>query len=76
MVLQDVFLFSGDIKSNINLNDENISDEKVIESARIVGADKFIEELPKKYDEEVKERGATLSVGQKQLNFICTCTGL
>jgi ATP-binding cassette, subfamily B, multidrug efflux pump len=67
MVLQDVFLFSGDIKSNINLNDENISDEKVIESARIVGADKFIEELPKKYDEEVKERGATLSVGQKQL---------
>lgn len=67
MVLQDVFLFSGDIKSNINLNDEKISDEKVIESAKIVGADKFIEELPKKYDEEVKERGATLSVGQKQL---------
>lgn len=67
MVLQDVFLFSGDIKSNINLNDENITDEKVIESARIVGADKFIEELPNKYDEEVKERGATLSVGQKQL---------
>ena len=67
MVLQDVFLFSGDIKSNINLNDDNISDERVKEAASIVGADKFIEELPKKYDEEVKERGATLSVGQKQL---------
>jgi ABC-type multidrug transport system fused ATPase/permease subunit len=67
MVLQDVFLFSGDIKSNINLHDDQISDEKVIEAARTVGADKFIDELPKKYDEEVKERGATLSVGQKQL---------
>ena len=67
IVLQDVFLFSGDIKSNINLNDDNISDERVKEAASIVGADKFIEELPKKYDEEVKERGATLSVGQKQL---------
>jgi ATP-binding cassette subfamily B multidrug efflux pump len=67
MVLQDVFLFSGDIKSNINLNDENISDERIVEAAKIVGADKFIEALPKKYDEEVKERGATLSVGQKQL---------
>ena len=67
MVLQDVFLFSGTIKSNINLYDDNISDEQVIEAARIVGADKFIETLPDKYDEEVKERGATLSVGQKQL---------
>lgn len=67
MVLQDVFLFSGTIKSNINLYDDNISDEQVIEAARIVGADKFIETLPDKYNEEVKERGATLSVGQKQL---------
>lgn len=67
MVLQDVFLFSGTIKSNINLYDDNISDEQIIEAARIVGADKFIETLPDKYDEEVKERGATLSVGQKQL---------
>ncbi len=67
MVLQDVFLFSGNIKSNINLDDEEISNERVLEAARIVGADKFIDELPKKYDEEVKERGATLSVGQKQL---------
>ncbi|OGU66946.1 MAG: antibiotic ABC transporter ATP-binding protein [Ignavibacteria bacterium RBG_16_36_9] len=67
MVLQDVFLFSGNIKSNINLNDDEISNQRVIEAARIVGADKFIAELPQKYGEEVKERGATLSVGQKQL---------
>ncbi len=67
MVLQDVFLFSGDIKSNINLHDVGISDEKIMEAARVVGADKFINELPNKYSEEVKERGATLSVGQKQL---------
>lgn len=67
IVLQDVFLFSGDIKSNINLYDEKIDDERVIEAAKLVGADKFIKELPEKYNEEVKERGATLSVGQKQL---------
>lgn len=66
-VLQDVYLFSGDIKSNINMNNEEISEEKVIEAAKTVGASKFIESLPKQYDEEVKERGATLSVGQKQL---------
>lgn len=67
IVLQDVFLFSGTIASNINLGNEEISREKIIEAAKIVGADKFISELPNGYDEEVKERGATLSVGQKQL---------
>ncbi|MDZ7623549.1 MAG: ABC transporter ATP-binding protein [Ignavibacteriaceae bacterium] len=67
IVLQDVFLFSGDIKSNINLHDDEISDERIFEAAKIVGADKFIADLPQKYGEEVKERGATLSVGQKQL---------
>ncbi len=67
IVLQDVYLFSGTIKSNITMDNPEISFEKVIEAARLVGADKFIENLPKKYDEEVKERGATLSVGQKQL---------
>ncbi|MDH3268090.1 MAG: ABC transporter ATP-binding protein/permease [Ignavibacteria bacterium] len=67
MVLQDVFLFSGSIKSNINLSDDEISDQRILEAARIVGADKFIADLPQKYGEEVKERGATLSVGQKQL---------
>ncbi|MCX8010698.1 MAG: ABC transporter ATP-binding protein/permease, partial [Ignavibacteria bacterium] len=67
LVLQDVFLFSGDIASNISLWNENISMERIIESARVIGADKFIEQLPNRYFEEVKERGATLSVGQKQL---------
>lgn len=66
-VLQDVFLFSGDIKSNINLAKDDITLEKVAEAASIVGANEFIESLPGKYNEEVKERGATLSVGQKQL---------
>jgi ATP-binding cassette subfamily B protein len=67
LVLQDVFLFSGDIRSNINLNNDEIDDDKIIKAAKIVGADRFISELPEKYNEEVKERGATLSVGQKQL---------
>jgi ATP-binding cassette subfamily B protein len=67
IVLQDVFLFSGNIESNINLDKKEISREKVLEAAKIVGADEFVKNLPDKYDEEVKERGATLSVGQKQL---------
>jgi ATP-binding cassette, subfamily B, multidrug efflux pump len=67
IVLQDVYLFSGDIKSNISMDNANISEERVVEAAKTVGASKFIESLPKQYDEEVKERGATLSVGQKQL---------
>lgn len=67
VVLQDVFLFSGTIKSNIGMNNPLITDQQIEEAARMVGADKFIEMLPKKYNEEVKERGATFSVGQKQL---------
>jgi ATP-binding cassette subfamily B multidrug efflux pump len=67
IVLQDVFLFSGTIKSNINMNNEDIPFEKVANAAKLVGADKFINLLPNKFDEEVKERGSTLSVGQKQL---------
>ncbi|MBI3123968.1 MAG: ABC transporter ATP-binding protein [Ignavibacteriales bacterium] len=67
MVLQDVFLFSGTIKSNISLGNKDITDEKIIEAAKFVGADKFISQLPNGYDEVVKEKGATLSVGQKQL---------
>jgi ATP-binding cassette subfamily B protein len=67
MVLQDVFLFSGTIKSNINLGNKNISDVEIIDAAKTVGAHKFISQLPNGYDEEVKEKGATLSVGQKQL---------
>jgi len=67
VVLQDVFLFSGDIKSNINLGNEDIQIDRIKAAARVVGANKFIEAMPHGYDEEVKERGSTLSVGQKQL---------
>jgi len=67
VVLQDVFLFSGTIKENIKLNEESITDEKVREAAEFVNAGGFIEALPHKYDEEVKERGATYSSGQRQL---------
>jgi len=67
IVLQDVFLFSGNIESNINLNNEDIPRKKIIEAAKNVGVDEFIQKLPNNYLEEVKERGATLSVGQKQL---------
>jgi ATP-binding cassette subfamily B protein len=67
VVLQDVFLFSGDIKGNIHLGNDAISLDRVKAAARVVGAHRFIEQLPRQYDAEVKERGATLSVGQKQL---------
>jgi ABC-type multidrug transport system fused ATPase/permease subunit len=67
VVLQDVFLFSGTIWENINLGNEEIPLDRIKAAARIVGAHSFIEQLPGLYDAEVKERGATLSVGQKQL---------
>ncbi len=67
VVLQDVFLFSGTIKENIRLNEEDISDEAVRKAAEFVNAGGFIESLPLKYDEGVKERGATYSSGQRQL---------
>ena len=67
VVLQDVFLFSGDIRSNIGLGDDAIPDDRIRAAARVVGAHRFIEEFPGQYAEPVKERGATLSVGQKQL---------
>ncbi len=67
IVLQDVFLFSGSIRSNISMSNDDIPAEKLIAAAKTVGADKFIDSLGDKYDEIVKERGATLSVGQKQL---------
>jgi ATP-binding cassette subfamily B multidrug efflux pump len=65
VVLQDVFLFSGDVMDNIRLRSE-IPAEKAIEAARFVGAD-FVEALPGGYATEVKERGVTLSVGERQL---------
>lgn len=66
-VQQDVFIFTGDIKSNISLNNQQISREDIEEAARIVNADSFIQKLPGKYDEPVTERGSTLSAGQRQL---------
>lgn len=67
VVLQDVFLFPGSVFSNISLNDESITREQAIEAARFVGADDFISRLPEGYDFNVMERGAMLSVGQRQL---------
>jgi ATP-binding cassette subfamily B protein len=67
VVLQDVFLFSGSIQDNITLKNPAISKEKVKEAAQLVGALPFIERLPGGFDYNVMERGATLSVGQRQL---------
>ena len=67
LVAQDVFLFTGDIKSNIRLGNESITDEQIQRAARAVEADPFIRALPAGYDEPVVERGATLSAGQRQL---------
>lgn len=67
LVLQDVFLFSGSVFENITLRDESISREKVLSAAKMIGAHEFIEKLPGGYDYQVMERGATLSMGQRQL---------
>lgn len=66
-MLQDVFLFAGDIKSNIRLNEEGISDTDVVDAAKYVNADGFISKLDGAYDHEVIERGAAFSAGQRQL---------
>ena len=67
VVLQDVFLFSDSIENNITLKDPGISKQQVIDAATKVGADRFIGRLPGGYDFNVMERGAMLSVGQRQL---------
>jgi ATP-binding cassette subfamily B multidrug efflux pump len=67
VVLQDIFLFSGTVESNIRLGRADISDERVLWAAQEVHAHQFIERLREGYKSEVKERGAGLSVGQKQL---------
>jgi ATP-binding cassette subfamily B protein len=67
IVLQDPFLFSGTIASNIRLGNEEITDAQVHAAARQVNLEDFIASLPAGFDEPVRERGATLSVGQKQL---------
>ncbi len=67
IVLQDVFLFAGSIRNNITLGNDEISAERVEEVSRLVGIDRFIERLPERYDSPIRERGGSLSVGQKQL---------
>jgi ATP-binding cassette subfamily B protein len=67
VVLQDVFLFSGSILDNVTLRDPSIPLEKVVEAAKMIGIDSFIERLPGGYHYNVQERGATLSTGQRQL---------
>jgi ATP-binding cassette, subfamily B, multidrug efflux pump len=67
LVLQDVFLFSGDMAANITLTDPRISEQKMIEAAQRVHIAPFIEKLPDRYHQEVQERGSTLSQGQRQL---------
>ncbi|MCP3929168.1 MAG: ABC transporter ATP-binding protein [Bacteroidetes bacterium] len=67
IVLQDVFLFSGTVLENITLRDESISEEAVVKAAKMIGAHEFINKLPGGYHYKVMERGATLSMGQRQL---------
>ena len=67
VVLQDVFLFADTIQNNISMWDSSISEEQVMEAARYIGIDKFISKLPGKLQYDVKERGAMLSGGQRQL---------
>jgi ABC-type multidrug transport system fused ATPase/permease subunit len=67
IVLQDVFLFNADVENNITLGNSDILSERVRSAAITVGADPFIRRLPKGYETHVKERGAILSVGEKQL---------
>ena len=67
VVLQDVFLFSGSLRENVRLHDQGITDDQIWEAIRVVGAERFVERLPEGLDHDVRERGATLSVGQRQL---------
>lgn len=67
MVLQDVFLFTGTIESNLRLGNESLPIEAIVRAAKQVNAHRFIMKLPRGYQTEVKERGATFSTGQKQL---------
>ncbi|WP_188207025.1 ABC transporter ATP-binding protein [Alkalibacillus aidingensis] len=67
IVLQDPFIFTGTILSNVTMNDPRISRKDAIQALKAVGADQFIEKLPNQYDEPVKEKGAEFSTGQRQL---------
>lgn len=67
VVQQDVFLFSGDLRYNIRLNDDSITDHDIVEAAQTVSAERFINGLPDKYEQHVAERGMEFSAGQRQL---------
>ena len=67
IVLQDVFLFSGSVLDNVTLRNSDIKREEVVQAAKLIGLHEFIERLPGGYDYNVMERGATLSLGQRQL---------
>ncbi|MDX1741196.1 MAG: ATP-binding cassette domain-containing protein, partial [Rhodothermales bacterium] len=67
LVLQDVFLFSGSVVDNVTLNDPAITKDQVSHATRLIGADRFVDRLPRGLDQEVKERGMSLSHGQRQM---------
>lgn len=67
LVLQDVFLFSGSVRDNVTLRNESLADEDIKKAADAIGASRFIEKLPEGYQQEVRERGMSLSHGQRQL---------
>jgi len=67
LVLQDVFLFSGSVRENVTLRNESLNDDDIRRAADAIGASSFIDRLPSVYDQEVKERGMSLSHGQRQL---------
>ena len=67
LVLQDVFLFSGSVRRNLTLDDPEVEEDTMRRAAEVVQADQFIERLPDGYDQDVKERGSSLSHGQRQL---------
>ncbi|PZE21266.1 ABC transporter ATP-binding protein [Paenibacillus xerothermodurans] len=67
IVQQDVFLFTGDICSNIRLNNRDITDDQVVEAAKMVHMDEFVRHLPQGYETRLGERGVNLSLGQRQL---------
>jgi ATP-binding cassette, subfamily B, multidrug efflux pump len=67
LVLQDIFLFPGNVKDNITLEHEGVSEEALRSTARLVAADRFIEKMPKKYETVISERGGNLSRGERQL---------
>lgn len=67
VVLQDVFLFSGSVYDNVTLRNKSITRDEVVDASKMIGIDEFIRQLPGGYDYNVMERGATLSLGQRQL---------